>query len=82
VAGVALHTVKTATVHRHHRALHVDKIVLAQTPAILSEFQYQRDQSLCHTAAEGHKRRAGSDPFGRPGHRARLSVTNTTSGLA
>ena len=31
VAGVALHAVKTATVNRHNRALHVNEIVLAQT---------------------------------------------------
>ena len=36
VAGVALHAVETAAVNRHHGALHVDEIVLAQTPAILS----------------------------------------------
>ena len=30
VAGVALHTIKTAAVNRHHRPLHVDEIVLAQ----------------------------------------------------
>src|SRR5438132_13885605 len=31
MAGVALHAVKPAAVNRHDRALHVDKIVLAQT---------------------------------------------------
>src|SRR5207245_4292131 len=36
VAGVALHTIESAAVNRHHRALHVDKIVLAQLLAILS----------------------------------------------
>ena len=35
VASVALHPVKPSAVHRYDRALHVDKIVLAQTPAIL-----------------------------------------------
>ena len=36
VARVALHPVKTAAVNCHYGALHVDEIVLAQTPAILS----------------------------------------------
>jgi hypothetical protein len=36
MAGVALHAVETATVNRHHGALHVDEIVLAQLLAILS----------------------------------------------
>ena len=36
VPGVALHSVKTAAVNRYHGSLHVDEIVLAQTPAILS----------------------------------------------
>src|SRR3954467_12703736 len=31
MAGVALHTIETPAVDRHHRALHVDEIVLAQT---------------------------------------------------
>ena len=31
VAGVALHAVKTAAVDRHHGALHVNQIVLAQS---------------------------------------------------
>ena len=30
VAGVALHTVKSAAVHGHNGALHVDQVVLAQ----------------------------------------------------
>ena len=35
VASVALHPIQPPAVHRYDRALHVDKIVLAQTPAIL-----------------------------------------------
>ena len=31
VAGVTLHAVKTATVNRYHRALHINEIVLTQT---------------------------------------------------
>src|SRR4051794_35314244 len=31
VAGVALHAIQTAAMDRHHRALHVNEIVLAQT---------------------------------------------------
>src|SRR4029077_6953490 len=44
VAGVALHAVEAAAVHRHDRALHVDQIVLAQSAGIPS---YLR-QLLCH----------------------------------
>src|SRR4029077_19949024 len=36
MAGIALHTIESAAVNRHHRALHVYKIVLAQLLAILS----------------------------------------------
>ena len=34
VAGITLHAVEPAAVHRHDRALHVDEIVLAQLLAI------------------------------------------------
>jgi hypothetical protein len=34
VAGVALHAVQPAAVNRHHGALHVDEIVLAQLLAM------------------------------------------------
>jgi hypothetical protein len=47
MSGVALHTVQTAAVNRHHGALHVDEIVLAQTLAILSMLNRVR-QTLCH----------------------------------
>src|SRR5262249_46582641 len=36
VAGVALHTVKSAAVYRHDSTLHINKIVLAQLLAFLS----------------------------------------------
>ena len=36
VAGVALHAVEPAAVNRHHGALHIDEIVLAQLLAFLS----------------------------------------------
>ena len=50
VAGVALHAVKTSAVHRHDRALHVDKIVLAQTPAVLSKMNVnETETSYCAT---------------------------------
>ena len=51
VSGVALHTVKPAAVNRHDGALHVDEIVLAQTPAILSVSQTSVPQTLCHMAS-------------------------------
>ena len=34
MAGVALHAVKTTTVNRHDRTLHVNEIVLAQTASV------------------------------------------------
>lgn len=48
VACVTLHAVKTAAVNRHHGALHVDEVVLAQTPAILSENDF-RNAMHCAT---------------------------------
>ena len=67
VAGVALHAVKTATVNRHHGALHVDEIVLAQTAS--SPFI---KQTLCHigrsqTAVRRSARSTANPRVGRPG---------------
>jgi hypothetical protein len=36
VAGITLHAVETAGVHRHDCALHINQIVLAQLLAVLS----------------------------------------------
>jgi hypothetical protein len=44
VTRVALHAVKPATVHRHYGALHVYKVVLAQTAS--SPFCPVFDQTL------------------------------------
>jgi hypothetical protein len=40
VTGVALHAIKPTTVHGNHRTLHINKIVLAQLLAILSDNYY------------------------------------------
>jgi hypothetical protein len=47
VAGIALHAVETAAMNRHHRALHVYEIVLAQ-PASNPFLR----QTLCHIGDE------------------------------
>jgi hypothetical protein len=36
MAGIALHAVKPAAVHRDHGSLHVNQIVLAQTASVPS----------------------------------------------
>jgi hypothetical protein len=43
VAGVALHAVQSAAVHRHDGALHVNQVVLAQLLAVPFLIQL-----LCH----------------------------------
>ena len=45
VTGVALHAVQTATVHRDNGTLHINKIVLAQLLAVLSDNYYAISES-------------------------------------